>query len=437
VRIAISRIVTALLGAAVLVPVGAAPALASADLDYTAETCSLALARTRVEPGASLRNRGLVTASISVPGASRTAIWCRLEVDVEVQASAVADGSTVATAQPVDFEYQGEFLVCTGASYKAPGQGTTELDLGCDLAADVGGVYALPSRHVEHNLGSGLLSPPSVDPGPCVANSAVDGYVGATSVQTSAENAGSGTSRVCVRVANGSTAVGGRFVVNGTTSLPAAVDTNAAACATAPGNTAPGPHPTLAGAIGAPGDPAYVSYSADTYVGGGQVWICVRVAGPAGTYAYRAVLGTSVGVPTITFVPDANTAAGTTGVNTGSESSKCTPDADPATSVAAGVNGQYVWVTNAPRQGAVCVRLQGGVTAGGRIAVDGGSGGPRLGGDMSICDVPVVTQTAPVVVELKRGSGSVPAVCVNVAGVVATYEFTGFVAPTYTWALDA
>ncbi|MDQ1446673.1 MAG: hypothetical protein QOI20_3137 [Acidimicrobiaceae bacterium] len=81
---------------------------------------------------------------------------------------------------------------------------------------------------------------------------------------------------VCFRVNDSSKSVGGRvsLVAPSITAPTVTVDDNAAACATAPGNTAPGPHPLQSGTVGDSSSPQ-VPYLVDTYSNGMQAWTCV------------------------------------------------------------------------------------------------------------------------------------------------------------------
>lgn len=252
-----------------------------------------------------------------------------------------------------------------------------------------------------------------------------EGFVDGTYVRVQTVQPDNLTTWVCVRTDGTGLSNGGKFVVTspaGSAGLPTA-DSDADACTTAPGNTAPGPHPLLSGHLGDPSDPAtYLPFLLDSYVSPAATWVCVGV----GTVRQRVIVRASADVvpPTVTFVPDApgsdvgttlppSTASGACQANGGSRYLDLTSN---------GVRTfAYTWKPTASVT-KVCVRTVGVLTAGGVLTVDTSSLTQALPSvttsttDLTPCTVGVAHLDNPMVVDLRRSAtGSIPAsVCVTV-----------------------
>src|SRR3712207_1075321 len=105
------------------------------------------------------------------------------------------------------------------------------------------------------------------------ATKVVRGYVGDVFTTVAFDTTTPDATRVCFRGAGKVVSQGGVFTITSANvgiGVPR-VDTDYAACSAAAGNEAPAPHPILNGTIA--GQPVHV----DTYRGGGEAWVCVRV----------------------------------------------------------------------------------------------------------------------------------------------------------------
>lgn len=122
----------------------------------------------------------------------------------------------------------------------------------------------------------------------------VEGTFGGERLRLAVDQPSSGQVRLCFRVAD---SAGGAITIgapSGSLGVPS-VDGDDAACTTAAGNSAPGPHPLADGAV--LGQRVFV----DLYRGNGEVWVCVGL----GAQRFRLVVPVpGVGLPTVTYEPD-------------------------------------------------------------------------------------------------------------------------------------
>jgi hypothetical protein len=248
---------------------------------------------------------------------------------------------------------------------------------------------------------------------------------------------------------------GGKFVVStapgSSPGLPT-TDGNAAACASTPGNTVPGPHPLLAGAVGDPGDPAtYLPYLLDAYGNASATWVCVRV----GDVQRRVVVPTpgTLLPPVVTFVPDpaAPFDPPAPAPLPPAPSTSCpTPwfDTTVGDFRAYVGTGYFPWIDDPLEpETKLCVGVRGPVSAGGALVIDVADDvvvPPTVTTsttDMTPCTVQVLHNVNPAISVRRSPTGAYPAsVCVEAGGQrlrVTVDASTGGGEPvTVTWTPD-
>lgn len=304
--------------------------------------------------------------------------------------------------------------------------GTSAYGLAIDPATD----DLLVSDYANHRIRRIGGSVPEVDAphgdafasDSCATGSVVSARAyGDTAVRVSTVQADADTRYVCVRADGPAVATGGRFEISGAgVSAPGvpSTDTAVEACATTPGNGAPGPHPAVSASVGDPSDPAtYLPVVLDSYAGGSAAWVCVQV----GSLRQRVVVPVGVGVtsPTAVFVPDvAGSHLPTPPPPPAKPSGTCGAAGAPLLFDASAGPASVV-VHGGPLP--LCVRVEGPVNAGGRLDF-----GENLDGtvpsvttsttDMAPCTVQVAGVASPVNVQVRRSpTGAVPAsICVTV-----------------------
>jgi hypothetical protein len=289
--------------------------------------------------------------------------------------------------------------------------------LGLMTSAVIAATVALPTQ-MAHALASTLPSDSCSTP----TLTAVDGYpwgtlFGGAYVKLRVQQASDQTF-ICYRVQSANPAVyeGGAIVVQSIAAPPPpTVDSNSAACTATPGNTAPGPHPLLSGAVGP--EP----FMLDTFNAPGTAWICFSLA----TIQVRVVINlpSASGTPSVTnnvdspqsympnwWVPP-----------TGYPSSTCSW---PLSDVNYG--GVNVFIGGTPPSLApsdeLCIRVQGATGIGGQIVL---SGAPYFTGDLlntsanpSACTISVFSLTSPTSVNLSISApGSAMTICLGGAGI--------------------
>jgi hypothetical protein len=135
-------------------------------------------------------------------------------------------------------------------------------------------------------------APPTLD--------VIDTPVAGGHLRLRVKQAGPSAVWVCVRVAAGGLSEGGKLTLTlpglGGGGIPS-VDSDSAACGTAPNNQAPGPHPILG-----PGSVGGQQVLLDTWSSGGEAWVCAEL-GTTNTRVKIAVPGVSGGG--VTWEPDA------------------------------------------------------------------------------------------------------------------------------------
>ena len=286
----------------------------------------------------------------------------------------------------------------------------------------------------------------------CAAGTVVaDGFASGTYVKVRVTQADAQTTWVCVRADGPALDTGGKFVITGPTAAPGGLpttDSNADACTTAPGNTVPGPHPLLVGALGDPGDPAtYLPFLVDSYSSAQATWVCVGV----GSVRQRVIVptGVSATLPTVGFVADA----------AGPHVPTTVPPATPSGSCQSGGGTRYLDVTSTgtrvfayswqptPTVLKVCVRAEGPLSAGGMLTVDTTAADGALPGvttsttDLSPCTVQVAHLDNPLLVDVSRSpTGNLPAsICATVGTTklrITVSTGSGQPPATVTWTPD-
>jgi hypothetical protein len=431
-------------------PVIVSTAAATSGDPYTAQTCAVN-AQLEQQPSGNWAVYGTVTASVQTPTAYDVSVDCHFGRYIDYYGSdlAAARGSdffhsvaALAVASPPGGAplavVSGNALslpMCTSARYWVA-SGFVDVELGCDDLLWDGNSFRVMPRSV---VNAPELPTVAVSPADdCATSNVADGYVGTTYVGTTYARAATESvangAKVCVRATNGGVGVGGRFMVGGTTAAPAYIDADSSACAITPGNTLPGPHPLLYGVIGAPGNPAYAVYDGDAYSNGTQVWVCFSVTNGTSTFAYRAAFAASAGAPTIAFVPDTSSATGPATVNPGSQSGACTSN---AVNVDTAAGHTWIGSRTTATTTELCARVQGGVTAGGRLV--GSAMAPvTLSADTSACTASdnVIHQDSPVLVEV-RVHAATATVCVRTAAASYAVSPGPVVAPDVSWHQDA
>jgi hypothetical protein len=141
----------------------------------------------------------------------------------------------------------------------------------------------------------------------CFGGALFNGYVRTTYVQVEQRLVSPNEEWVCVRVDGDTLNAGGKFVVTAPVAgagIPVVDDNSDACSASSSGNSVPGPHPTVGGALGDPADPStYLPFLLDTYASNAGAWVCLQV----GAIRERVVVPVGVGLvpPTVTFFADA------------------------------------------------------------------------------------------------------------------------------------
>lgn len=225
-------------------------------------------------------------------------------------------------------------------------------------------------------------------------------------------------------------------------------DTDADACTTTPGNTVPGRHPVLDGALGDPDDPAtYVPFLVDSHSTTQGTWVCVAV----GSVRRRIVIhgGASDAPPSITFVPDATGPHVPTPVAPATPSGTCESgggtrhvDMESAGSRVYA----YSWQPT-PTVVKLGVGAGGLVDAGGVLTVDTTAAGQAIPSvttsttDLTPCSVTVAHLNNPTVLDLSRSpTGALPAsLCVTVGDTrrrITVSTGTGQPPASVTWTPD-
>jgi hypothetical protein len=222
---------------------------------------------------------------------------------------------------------------------------------------------------------------------------------------------------------------GGRIDVRDATVSPTlpSVDNQGGACTTTAGNTFPGPRPLVGGQVGDPGDPNYTPFLVDAYLGGSDVWGCLRVGD---SLSARVKVSTSgIAAPVVTHVPDA---PGTPlpvqkQGPFGYPSNKCLENFWHVRVINMRIQDTHVWLYHWPEsatQTAVCVRVhkQGVQPIGYRIVLDTDTSGVTpvveySDSDVTPCTETIAAVTSPVQVRLSQSSGISPAsVCLEALG---------------------
>jgi hypothetical protein len=316
--------------------------------------------------------------------------------------------------------------------------------------------YSSPDGYVNYTL----TAPPSLDAlggatgypsDDCAVGTTVaEGFAGGNYVRLRTTRPDATTTWLCVRAEGPSLTYGGKFVVRAPgATLPALpfTDADVTGCAT-PGNSVPGPHPLLAGAIGDAGDPTtYLPFLLDSFASTGSAQVCVR----AGTFAVRAVVSTGVSVttPSVSFQPDLTGSHTAQPPLTGTPSGTCQAGPSGVTRytdvTAAGLRTfLYTWQPSSTVL-KLCVRSAGLANAGGVLTVDttalnGALPSVSTGSDITGCTLSVVRLDQPSVVEVRRSGTSGPAAaCVTVGSTtVRVTAATGSGQPpaTVTWTPD-
>ena len=254
-----------------------------------------------------------------------------------------------------------------------------------------------------------------------------DGFAGGAYVRVVVVRPDPATTWVCARFDGPSLSFGGRFTVLDPAARapgPPTADADTDACADAPANLVPGPHPIQSGSVGDPSEPAtYLPFLVDAYASTGQAWICLY----AGAIRQRVVVPASFGLipPAVVFTPDlpgAHVPAPDTSelpsgrCQAGGGESGRLVDATVADLAAA----LYAW---RPTESVVelCVRVEGAAGVGGALRVDTGSAGGATPSvttsttDLAPCSLSVASLATPPV-EVRRSAADDPTVsiCVTV-----------------------
>jgi hypothetical protein len=279
----------------------------------------------------------------------------------------------------------------------------------------------------------------------CATGAALaDGFAGDTYVRLRTKQADAQTTWVCVRADGPAIETGGKVVITSPVAsiggLPT-TDTSADVCAVA--NNAP---PAVDGHVGDPSDPStYVPYFVDTHSGTTATWICVEV----GSFRERVIVPTGAGatLPTVTFVPDV------VGPHVPSPTAPATPSGTCQTGGGTRITDltslwtrayAYTWQPT-PTVAKFCVRVDGAVTAGGVLTVDGSAAPGSLptvavASDLTGCDLSVGGIANPVKVEVRRSSTTLPAsVCVTVGATTVRLTAntgSGQLPASITWTPD-
>jgi hypothetical protein len=251
-----------------------------------------------------------------------------------------------------------------------------------------------------------------------------DGYLGDTYVKLRVQQAGDGTPNatwICYRGSNAQAGdFGGRVDVTGagaSSTAPSVDSTNYKDCSTTSGNSAPPPHPLLAGTL--VGQPFLI----DTYSTAGAAWLCVQ-AGNAGERVVVSTPGTTP--PTIKSYVDSPKpslpppSAGRTGYASSTCQTSGGSNAKRLVNVE-GASGVHAWAYKwdaTPTKTDVCVRVEAaGSGSGGMVELDT-TNSPGISPvlttsstDMTPCDAfPVFSLTSPVTAGLSMSDpGSNPA----------------------------
>lgn len=142
------------------------------------------------------------------------------------------------------------------------------------------------------------LLPPGIDERSALCDpatvSVIDTPIAGGYLRLEATQNGTTSTWVCVRVVAGGERFGGRFIVAPLAGV-VSTDTSSDACASTPGNLAPGPHPVVG-----PGTIAGEHVMLDTWARANEVWICAELD----TQKARIRIPTSGGPGPVTFERD-------------------------------------------------------------------------------------------------------------------------------------
>lgn len=304
-----------------------------------------------------------------------------------------------------------------------------------------------------NGLGEGPPSEPltvttlAIPSGECASEPVADGYLGDDYVRLAVDQRPDGEVWICLRARTGGAPVvehGARYVVRHDGVGEVAVDEDAAACAAEPDPVAE--IAPVEGRIGDAADPAgQVGYSVSQYtsLARGQLWVCASVGSEPLSAGRRVVVPVGAEVD-VEFDPF-GVGAPAPRPNPGTASGVC---ADRSLLNLA-LGGSHVWLATAPvgdRRTALCVRVEGSQTAGGRLDVDASGIGAllpeatRTDGAPTVCDRNVVDDESTRL-HVRRSSDAEPAaVCVFLLGAwhgVSVGPQTGDpLAPSVSWTPD-